>query len=68
MRAGGNSTTYCRFEEWELDYVSRHIHEPDVELAERIGRTTTAVFNMRIELERLTHRGCNRRCNRVYAV
>lgn len=67
MRAELDSTTYHRFEEWELDYVSCHLHESDTELAERLGRTRDAVYNMRIELDRMTHGGKVKRCNRLFA-
>lgn len=67
MWAKTDSSTYCRFEDWELDYVSRNLHESDVELAERIGRTTSAVFNMRVEIDRLVHGGNVRRADRAFA-
>lgn len=67
MRAVRDSTTYHRFEEWELDYVSCYLHESDIELAERLGRTHEAIYNMRIEIDRLTHGGKVKRCNRIFA-
>lgn len=67
MRAELDSTTYHRFEDWELDFVSCNLHESDTELAERLGRTRGAVYNMRIELDRMTHGGKVKSRNRPFA-